>query len=81
MAPTIGSQEEFNKEWLYGVGGGLKQEDPRYAHQWLFDWVESGWFAEAAMSGFLDGRQFGVNNIKKIVFENIKSPAEEYQLL
>jgi len=81
MAPTIGSQEEFNKQWLYGVGGGLMQDDPRYTHEWLFDWVESGWLAEAAMSGFLDGRQFGVSNIKKVVFEGIVSPAQEYQLL
>ncbi len=81
MAPTIGSQEEYNKYWLTKVGGGMDQEDPRYTHDWLFDWVNSGWLAEAAMSGFLDGRQFGVDNIKKVVFEGIKEPASNYQLL
>jgi len=81
MAPTIGSQEKFNKDWLTGVGGGLLQEDPQFTHEWLFDWVDSGWFAEAAMSGFLDGRQFGVHNIKKVVFEGVKEPAKNYQLL
>ena len=81
MAPTIGSQEEFNKEWLTKVGGGLMQENPKYTAQWLFDWVNSGWLSEAAMSGFLDGRQFGVKNIEKVVFEGIKEPAKNYQLL
>jgi len=81
MAPTIGSQEKYNKYWLTKVGGGMVQEDPRYTHDWLFDWVNSGWLAEAAMSGFLDGRQFGVDNIKKVVFEGVKEPAGNYQLL
>lgn len=81
MAPTIGSQEEFNKEWLTKVGGGLIQENPKYTAQWLFDWVNSGWLAEASMSGFLDGRQFGVKNIEKVVFEGVKEPAKNYQLL
>lgn len=81
MAPTIGAQEEFNRDWLIGVGGGLDQLDPEYTDEWLFDWVNSGWLAEAAMSGFLDGRQFGVSNIKKVIFEGEKEPAKEYQLL
>src|SRR3989338_1037002 len=46
MAPTVGSQEEFNKAWLHAVGAGFEQEDPRYAHEWLFDWLEAGWFAQ-----------------------------------
>ncbi|MDO8499574.1 MAG: hypothetical protein Q7S66_02835 [bacterium] len=81
MAPTVGSQEDYNKYWLTKIGGGIDQEDPHLTHEWLFDWVNSGWLAEAAMAGFLDGRQFGVENIKKIVFEGIKEPAKTYQLL
>jgi len=81
MAPIIGSQEEFNREWLTKVGGGLIQRNPKYTHEWFFDWVNSGWLAEAAMSGFLDGRQFGVNNIEQVVFEGVKEPARNYQLL
>jgi len=81
MAPTIGSQEEYNRLWLKTVGGGISQDDPRYTHEWLFDWVNSGFLAEAAMSGFLDGRQFGVHNIERVVFEGETEPAKNYQLL
>lgn len=81
MAPALGSQEDFNKIWLKTVGAGISHEDPRYAHEWLFDWVKSGWLAEAAMGGFLDGRQFGVHNIIDVVFNGVKEPAKNYQLL
>lgn len=69
MAPPVGSQEEFNRMWLKSIGGGLEQDDVGYAREWLFDWVNNGWLAEAAMSGFLDGRQYGLGNIAKVVFE------------
>jgi len=81
MAPSLGSQEVYNRIWLKTIGAGISQNDPRYTHEWLFDWVESGWLAEAAMSGFLDGRQFGVSNIIDVVFRGIKEPAKSYQLL
>lgn len=81
MAPPIGSQENFNHSWLTKVGGGLDQENPKYTKEWLFDWVNSGWLAEAAMAGFLDGRQFGVRNIEAVVFDGVKEPAKNYQLL
>ena len=32
MAPPIGSQEKFNRAWLYSVGSGLKQENPKYTN-------------------------------------------------
>jgi len=81
IAPPLGSQEKFNKIWLKTVGAGISQEDPRLTAEWLFDWVNSGWLAEAAMSGFLDGRQFGVHNIMDVVFRGVKEPAKNYQLL
>lgn len=67
MSPIIGSQEAFNQKWLRTIGSGVNQEDPRYTHQWLFDWLDSGWFAEAAMNGFLEASTCGVENIKKIL--------------
>jgi len=63
------------------IGAGISQNDPRYTHEWLFDWIKSGWLAEAAMSGFLDGRQFGVYNIQDVIFRGIKEPDKSYQLL
>lgn len=77
IAPPIGSQEVFNKTWLKTVGSGIVQGDPKYTHEWLDDWIESGWLAEAAMSGFLDGRQFGVVNVEDVVFNGIKEPDKD----
>ncbi|MDO8625998.1 MAG: hypothetical protein Q7K39_00890 [Candidatus Magasanikbacteria bacterium] len=81
MAPSLGSQEVFNRTWLKTIGAGISQNDPRYTSEWLFDWVNSGWLAEAAMSGFLDGRQFGVQNIIDVVFRGVKEPTADDSLL
>lgn len=66
IAPPIGSQEEFNMRWLLKSGFGLFQENPEYVHQWLFDWLEQGFLAEAAMEGFVEGEKMGTLNIEKI---------------
>ncbi len=81
MAPSVGSQEDFNKDWLKTIGAGIAQQDPQYTHEWLFDWINSGWLAEAAVSGFLDERQFGVYSIEDVVFRGIHEPTKGYQLL
>lgn len=81
MAPTIGSQEEFNKAWLRSIGAGVEQEDPRYTNEWLFDWLRSGWLAEAAMSGFMDAPRNGTYHIEDIVLRGKKSEIEDMHLL
>ncbi len=67
IAPPIGSQEDFNKQWLLRLGSAIPQENPDYTTQWLFDFLESGWFAEAAMQGFIEAEKSGTSNIKKII--------------
>jgi hypothetical protein len=67
VAPVIGSQEEFNKRWLLKSGFGNLQENPNYTNQWLFDWLGKGYFAEAAMQGFIEGEKLGTLNIRKII--------------
>lgn len=67
IAPPIGSQEEFNKRWLLKSGFGLLQEDLAHVEQWLFDWIEKGYLAEAAMEGFIEGEKMGTYNIQKII--------------
>jgi len=67
MTPPIGSQEKFNRIWLKTVGAGITMEDPRFTHEWLFDWINSGWLAEAAMSGFLEAPKYGLFNIHKVI--------------
>ncbi|MEW6610452.1 MAG: hypothetical protein AB1352_02390 [Patescibacteria group bacterium] len=64
----IGSQEYFNRRWVREVGAGTKQLNPRYASEWITDLLNEGWFAEAAMQGYLDIEQDGVENIKQAVF-------------
>jgi hypothetical protein len=68
MAPPIGSQEKFNQKWLQLIGAGIDQEDPKYTAEWLQDWLNSGWLAEAAMDGFVEAPKYGRYNIEKIVF-------------
>ena len=67
IAPSIGSQEEFNKRWLLKSGFGNLQEDPNHIEQWLFDWLKQGYLAEAALQGFIEGEKLGTFKIEKII--------------
>ncbi len=69
IAPAIGSQEEFNKRWLLKSGFGLLQENPNYINQWLFDWLNRGYLAEAAMEGFIEGEKLGTFKISRIIHQ------------
>ncbi len=63
----IGSQEEFNRKWLVTIGSGIDPEDIEHVDQWFFDWINSGWFARAAMQGFMEGGKYGTYNIEKFI--------------
>ncbi len=63
MTPAIGSQEKFNAKWLFEIQAGIKQENPEYTDQWLFDMLKKGRLAEAAWSGFLKARKLGTHKI------------------
>ena len=67
IAPTIGSQEDFNKKWLLHVGAAVLQENPKYTKQWLFDLLDSGSLAENAMQGFVEIEKMGAYNIERIL--------------
>lgn len=67
IAPSIGYQEDFNRDWLLSLGSGIIQENPDFTDEWLFDWLDSGLLAEAAMQGFIEGEKLGTLNIKKIL--------------
>lgn len=67
MAPPIGSQEEFNRLWLRYIGGGVPQNDPCYANEWLFDWVNSGGMARMAWNGYIEAPTHGVYRIEDVV--------------
>jgi len=67
LAPTVGSQEDFNEEWLLRLGSAMRQKDLKYLDQWLPDFMDSGWFAEAGMQGFIEAKRLGTYEIEKII--------------
>lgn len=79
MAPSVGSQEDFNRTWLKTVGGGITQDDPRYADEWLFDWIESGWLARAALNGFIEAPMMGAYAIERLVLTAHDHEAERIE--
>ncbi len=67
MAPTVGSQEDFNRNWLRQVGGGTDALDPQYAGEWLWDWIEGGALARMAWNGYANAPTHGAYRIEDIV--------------
>ncbi|PWB38316.1 MAG: hypothetical protein C3F02_04905 [Parcubacteria group bacterium] len=81
MADPVGAQERYNRDWLIAIGGGINSEDPRYVNEWLFDWLNSGWLAEAAMEGYLDAPKLGTYHIEDIILKGRVSEIEDVHLL
>ena len=67
MSSPVGSQEDFNREWLMTTGAGVDSLDSEYVDEWLPDLLESGRLAHAAMDAFLNAEQMGTYNIEKII--------------
>ena len=72
IAPPIGAHEELNAQWLIRMGTGIRQEDPKYVNEWLFEWVNKGILAESAWEGYTEAPKYGTYNIEKIVFSKNK---------
>jgi len=69
LSPPIGSQEGWNKKWLFGTGAGLDQEDQRFVSEWLDEMLADGRLARSAWQGFLNAPRMGTYNIEKEVFK------------
>lgn len=67
MAPTVGSQEDFNRSWLTYVGGGADGLEPKYMNEWLFDWIKSGALARMAWNGFTNAPTHGAYRIESLL--------------
>jgi hypothetical protein len=67
ISPPVGSQEEFNREWLISVGAGLEVPAPEYINEWLPDLLDSGRLARAAVDGFLNAESLGTYHIAKLL--------------
>lgn len=81
MAEPIGSQENYNRRWLLGVGAGVDSKNPDHAEEWLFDFLNSGWLAEAAMNGFLNAPKMGTYNIENIILHNKINEIDETRIM
>lgn len=74
IAPPLGSHEKINEKWLIEIGAGIKQQDPRFTHEWLFDLIREGKLAEAAMQGFIEIKKDGIWEIEKAIkFSSLNS--------
>lgn len=69
MSEPVGSQELYNRGWLLAIGAGVDSQDPNYVDEWLFEWLDSGWLAEAAMEGFLDAPKMGTYHIENLILK------------
>jgi hypothetical protein len=67
MTPPIGSQERFNRQWLYEIHAAVAQKDPDFTHQWLFEMLNDGRMADMAWSGFLKARKLGTAKILEVL--------------
>ncbi|MFA5184556.1 MAG: hypothetical protein WC456_03455 [Patescibacteria group bacterium] len=67
MSEPVGSQEDFNRDWLLAIGAGIDSLDPEYVAEWLPDLLASGRLARAAMDGFLNAEKMGAYNIEKLI--------------
>lgn len=81
MAPTIGSQEDCNRNWLHLIGAGFEQNDTRYTNEWLFDWLKSGWLAEATLSGFLNAPKNGTYHVEDLVLHGKRTEIEDIHFI
>lgn len=52
FSEPVGTHERHNRRWAREEGAGLVQRDPRYAGEWLKDWLKDGTLAGAAWNGF-----------------------------
>jgi len=81
IAPTLGSQEEYNQEWLHVVGAGIGQGNPKYSNEWLSDWLESGILADMALHGYLNISKKGKYHIEDVVFGGKHSEMRDIHLI
>ncbi len=63
LGKPIGNHERYNRRWAREQGAALKQRDPRFAGQWLREWLDDGVLAATAWSGCLRLPKFGLERI------------------
>ncbi|HET6280828.1 MAG TPA: hypothetical protein VFH73_07680 [Polyangia bacterium] len=71
----VGAQERYNRRWAIENGAGLKQRDPRFAGEWIAEWLSDGTLAAAAWSGFMRLPKFGLYRIAEHFGVSFEKPA------
>jgi len=66
-APPVGVHERYNMRWARESGAGLKQRHPRFAAEWLSDWLSDGLLASSAWAGYMRLPKFGLYRILEAV--------------
>lgn len=72
ISEPIGSQEDFNREWLLSVGSGVDSLNINYISEWFPILVKSGRLARAAVDGFLNAKSKGTYSIEKVLAQSSK---------
>jgi hypothetical protein len=70
MSKPLGAHEESNRDWIRRMGAGYPMEDPRYASEWLRDWIDTGMLAEAAFDAYSKAPRHGTENVRRLVFSD-----------
>lgn len=71
ISPPVGSQEDFNHEWLISVGGGIDSLQSEYVAEWLPELISSGRLARAAIDAYLNADHSGTFNIEKMFSDKL----------
>ncbi|HET9551726.1 MAG TPA: hypothetical protein VFP50_02055 [Anaeromyxobacteraceae bacterium] len=66
-APPVGVHERYNRRWARESGAGVAQRDPRFAAEWISDWLADGLLASAAWAGYMRLPKFGLYRILEAV--------------
>ncbi|OPZ71510.1 MAG: hypothetical protein BWY82_01694 [Verrucomicrobia bacterium ADurb.Bin474] len=76
MSAPLGAHEETNRNWIRNMGAGFVQENPRFAREWLREWITSGMLAEAAFDAYVKAPRHGTENIRRVIFADDPSDVE-----
>ena len=76
MSAPLGAHEETNRNWIRNMGAGFVQENPRFAREWLREWIASGMLAEAAFDAYVKAPRHGTENIRRVIFADDPSDVE-----
>jgi hypothetical protein len=79
-APPVGIHESYNRRWAIEHGAGLRQRDPRWAADWIGEWLSDGTLAAAAWSGFARMPKFGLYRILETLGTSLAPEAPPAQV-